>query len=192
MRIRTLARAHTHTHTLSLSLSHTHTHTHTHVARLEEVRPSMPRKTQQREADSRASDVMNVLANCLNCEKRSGDAVVAGKHALRLAERARDSEAIGFALSGLGDSLDSSGQYAEAIEAYEKCVDIAMRDDNMDEVFTRMHKIAVTHADNGHPAAEIRVYEEMAQLMLARGMPAAEVAQFRRAVDERASKKSKR
>ena len=47
----------------------------------------------------------------------------------------------------------------------------------------------MTHADNGHPAAESRVYEEMAQLMLARGMSAAEVAQFRRAVDERESKR---
>ena len=80
------------------------------VAKFEETRTSMSDKAQQREADSRASDLMNALAVGLHSQKRHHEAVVAGTHTLHLAQRAHDDEAIVFALSGLGDALDSSGR----------------------------------------------------------------------------------
>jgi hypothetical protein len=80
------------------------------VAKFEATWPSISDKAQQREADSRASDLMNALAVGLHCQKRHAEAVVAGKTSLHLAERACDDEAMGFALSGLGDALDSSGR----------------------------------------------------------------------------------
>jgi hypothetical protein len=62
---------------------------------------------------------------------------------------------------------------------------IAKKKNNMDEVFTRMHKIAVTHDDNGNEPEARRVYNEILQIMRAGGVSAMEIAQFERAVDER-------
>ena len=133
------------------------------VAKLEETRACMSEKAKQREVDSVATDLMNALANGLHSQHRCGEAIVAGKHALRLAERARDDEAIGYCLSGLGDAFDSSGLYREAIEAYEKGLAIAKKHKSTDECFARLHKIVVTHQDNNNLQAARREYQDLVQ-----------------------------
>ena len=87
------------------------------VTKLEETRARVSEKAKQREVDSVATDLMNALANGLHKQNRYGESIVAGKHALLPAEGARDDDAIGYCLSGLGDALDSGRLYREAIEA---------------------------------------------------------------------------
>jgi tetratricopeptide (TPR) repeat protein len=58
--------------------------------------------------------------------------VTSARLALDLAERAGDEQGQAFALSTLGDALDSSGQYNKSIEAYEKRIAIAEKLEDVD------------------------------------------------------------
>ena len=116
-------------------------------------------------------------------QHRLGESIEAGKHALLLAERARDDEAIGYCLSGLGDAFDSSGLYREAIEAYEKGLAIAKKHKSMDECFARIHKIAVTHKNNNNPQAARRAYQEIVQFALANGVSPEQAAWMQSTID---------
>ena len=154
------------------------------VTKLEETRALMSEKAKQREVDSVATDLMNGLAVGLQSQHRHRESIVAGKHALRLAERARDDEAIGYCLSGLGDALDSSGMYKEAIEAYEKGLAIAKKQKSMDECFARIHKIAVTHNNNNNPQAARRAYQEIVQFARANGVSPEQAAWMQSTIDQ--------
>ena len=71
---------------------------------------------------------------------------------------------------------------------YERCLAIAKKANNMDALFARMHKIAVTHENNGSLEAARSSYEQILQFMRAGGVPPMEIAQFQMVVDQRLRK----
>jgi len=81
---------------------------------------------------SKASDINCRQAVALCCVKNFSAAVTSARLALDLAERAGDEQGQAFALSTLGDALDSSGQYNKSIEAYEKRIAIAEKLEDVD------------------------------------------------------------
>ena len=81
---------------------------------------------------SKASDINCRQAVVLHRVKNFSAAVTSARLALDLAERAGDEQGQAFALSVLGDALDSSGQYNKSIEAYEKRIAIAEKLEDVD------------------------------------------------------------
>ena len=81
---------------------------------------------------SKASDINCRQAVVLHRVKNFSAAVTSARLALDLAERAGDEQGQAFALSVLGDALDSNGQYNESIEAYEKRIAIAEKLEDVD------------------------------------------------------------
>ena len=99
---------------------------------------------------STASDLCCRQAIALRSEEKHAESLKQAKKALELAREADDEEGEAYALSGLGDALDSCGQYQEAIEAYEQRCDIAQRHDDWDGFHTGLRKLVVTHVSVWH------------------------------------------
>ena len=115
------------------------------VAQLEKLAKKVKDTSKKNGLLSTASDVCCRQAVAFQREEKHKESLDEAKRALELAREAGDEEGQAFALSGLGDALDSCGKYREAIEVYEQRCDIAQRHGDWDGLFTGLHKLAVTH-----------------------------------------------
>ena len=117
---------------------------------LEKLAKKLTDKGQKSGLLSKASDLYCRQAVALQSEEKHTESLKQAKKALELAREADDEEGEAYALSGLGDALDSCGQYQEAIEAYEQRCDIAQRHDDWDGFHTGLNKLVVTHVSVWH------------------------------------------